>query len=306
MTDSPVPDATEYPLISLSGRRPAHVLCAWGLTSLLPGARVHFEKTWARPVITWTGTAQELAERAAVDLVAGTWDLGSGLLRGIQTTTPTRALINGAVAELWEGVRQGRRLAGPSILRTFDLSGSAKPLRTGDAAVQVPAAALTFLTGRGYTAKSVQDTWELLGATSTEEALSRATDEILRLLDGEPSVVEAKPGLRFSASSMMPRTTSGSEKCDVEPIIDLLALCGQILIEPAQRTMTEMGMRKGLSWWLNPVPLSIEAVVELHEAPPPGLRWPRRSARILTEPVAKFSYLAPSQAVDESKGDHRA
>ncbi|MCL3777887.1 MULTISPECIES: hypothetical protein [unclassified Actinomyces] len=304
MTDARVP--ATYRLRSLSGLRPAHVLCAWGLTSLLPGATIHFEGTWGQPVITWEGVPTALAERAAIELAARLWGLGEGPLRGIQTTTPSRSLINAVVGRDWEGVHDGGGLADPSVIRTFDLAGSARTPKGDEAEVQVPAAALTFLTGRGYTAKSVQDTWELLGATTAQEARERAESEILLLLDGTLTVVEAKPGLRFSASATMPRTTSGSEKCDVQPLLDLLALCGQMLIEPAQRTVTEAGLRKGLMWFLNPVPLSIEAVVDLHEASPSGLPWPRRSARILTEPAAKISYLAPSEPFGETNGGHRA
>lgn len=306
MTDATVGAPVTHHLRSLSGHRPAHVLCAWGLTSLLPGATLHFAGAWGEPVLTWAGNPRQLADHAATEMVERLWDLESGALAGIKTTTPSRKDINRVVAQAWREVRTGADLPKASVIRTFDLAGSTASTARGDGELKVPAAALTLLTGKGYTAKAVQDMWGLLGARTEQEARQRASEEILLLLEGTVTVAEAKPGLRFSASATMPRTTSGSEKCDVQPVVDLLALCGQMLVEPAQRTVTEAGLRKGLMWFLHPVPLTIEAVVDLHESPPSGVPWPRRSARILTERTAKFSYLSTSEPVAQPNGGNRA
>lgn len=305
MTDATVCAPVTHHLRLLSGHRPAHVLCAWGLTSLLPGARLHFVGTWGEPVITWAGSPRQLADQAATQMVARLWDLGSGPLAGITTTAPSRKDVNRVVAQAWREVRTGADLPEASVIRTFDLAGlTVKKNPAGEHVVS--SAALTLLTGTCRAAKTVQDMWGLLGARTEQEARQRASEEILLLLGGAVTVAEAKPGLRFSASAMMPRKTSGSETCDVQPVVDLLALCGQMLIEPAQRTLTQAGLRKGLMWFLHPVPLTIEAVVDLHESPPSGVPWPRRSARILTERTAKFSYLSPSEPVAQPNGEDHA
>ena len=156
------------------------------------------------------------------------------------------------------------------------------------------AAALTLLSGKSYTAKSVQDTWILLDANTPEAARTTAAVEINRLLDGRLHVAEDKPGLRFSANHPTPRVTSGSEKCDVHPLIDLLAFCGQLLLQPAQRAMS--GSRKVFTWVLNPVPLTVTTILDLHESPPDHLPWPRWSSAIQsTEGSAKITFLAPAK-----------
>ena len=290
MSEAPAP--TEYRLAALSGHRPAHVLACWGLASLLPGAALHFEGDWAVPVLTWVGGAQALAKAAAEALVAGTWDLENRSLRGIRTTTPSRTVANALARAAWEACREPAVLAGSGIVQTYDLSASSQPAKKAD--IQVRSAALTLLSGTSYTAKSVQDTWSLLGAGTREAARNAAAVEIARLLDGRLAVAEAKPGLRFSASQPTPRLTSGSEKCDVHPLIDLLAFCGQLLLQPAQRAMS--GSRKVFTWVLNPVPLTVTTIVDLHESPPDHLPWLRWSSAIQsTEGTARITFLAPAK-----------
>ena len=101
-----------------------------------------------------------------------------------------------------------------------------------------------------------------------------------RLVRGDLAVARAKPGLRFSASQVTPRITSGSEECDVYPLVDLLAFCGHLLLQPQQREMTREGPVKALTWVLHPVPLTMEAIIDLHESPPPELPWRRWTSLI--------------------------
>ena len=285
----------EYRLTVLSGHRPAHVLACWGLTSLLPGAALRFEGDWAVPVLTWGGDAGALAGAAAEALVAVTWDLGHRSLRGIKTTTPSRTGANALSAAAWEASGEAGSLVAADVLQTFDLSAS-KSGKGAKADIQVRAAALTLFSGKSYTAKSVQDTWLLLDANTPEAARTTAAVEIEWLLDGRLHVVEAQPGLRFSANHPTPRVTSGSEKCDVHPLIDLLAFCGQLLLQPAQRPLTSSALRKEFTWVLNPVPLTAPAIVDIHESPPERLPWPRWSSPIrATGGSAKVSFLAPAK-----------
>lgn len=300
MTEAPAPSPAgapaEHRLTVLSGHRPAHVLACWGLTSLLPEAALRFEGDWAVPVLTWDGDAGALAGAAAEALVAVTWDLENRSLRGIETTTPSRTGANALSAAAWKASGEAGALVAADVLQTFDLSASSKPVGRAEADIPVRAAALTLLSGRSRTAKSVQDTWLLLDAKTPGAAQTAAAVEIERLLDGRLHVVEAKPGLRFSANRPTPRVTSGSEKCDVHPLIDLLAFCGQLLLQPAQQPLTSSASRKEFTWVLNPVPLTAPAIVDIHESPPEHLPWPRWSSPIrFTGGAAEISFLAPAE-----------
>ena len=300
MTEAPAPSPSgapaEHRLTVLSGHRPAHVLACWGLTSLLPEAALRFEGDWAVPVLTWDGDAGALAGAAAEALVAVTWDLENRSLRGIETTTPSRTGANALSAAAWKASGEAGALVAADVLQTFDLSASSKPVGRAEADIPVRAAALTLLSGRSRTAKSVQDTWLLLDAKTPGAAQTAAAVEIERLLDGRFHVVEAKPGLRFSANRPTPRVTSGSEKCDVHPLIDLLAFCGQLLLQPAQQPLTSSASRKEFTWVLNPVPLTAPAIVDIHESPPEHLPWPRWSSPIRsTGGAAEISFLAPAE-----------
>ena len=288
------PSDYQYRLAALSGHRPAHVLACWGLTSLLTGAALHFEGDWAVPVLTWAGDADALAQAAAKALVAGTWDLENRSLQGVKTTTPSRTVANALSRAAWEASRDAAGLIANNVVQTYDLSAS-KSAKKKETDIQVCSAALTLLSGKSYTAKSVHDTWSLLGAGAPEVARATAAVEIVRLLDGRLAVAEAKPGLRFSASQPTPRLTSGSGKCDVHPLIDLLAFCGQLLLQPAQRPVSS-GPRKVFTWVLNPVPLTITMILDLHESPPDHLPWPRWSSAIQsTEGTARITFLAPAK-----------
>ena len=300
MTEAPAPSPSgalaEHRLTVLSGHRPAHVLACWGLTSLLPEAALRFEGDWAVPVLTWDGDAGALAGAAAEALVAVTWDLENRSLRGIETTTPSRTGANALSAAAWKASGEAGALVAADVLQTFDLSASSKPVGRAEADIPVRAAALTLLSGRSRTANSVQDTGLLLDAKTPGAAQTAAAVEIERLLDGRLHVVEAKPGLRFSANRPTPRVTSGSEKCDVHPLIDLLAFCGQLLLQPAQQPLTSSASRKEFTWVLNPVPLTAPAIVDIHESPPEHLPWPRWSSPIRsTGGAAEISFLAPAE-----------
>ena len=300
------PSDYQYRLVALSGHRPAHVLACWGLTSLLTGAALHFEGDWAVPVLTWAGDADALAQAAAKALVAGTWDLENRSLQGVKTTTPSRTVANALSRAAWEASRDAAGLIANNVVQTYDLSAS-KSAKKKETDIQVCSAALTLLSGKSYTAKSVHDTWSLLGAGAPEVARATAAVEIVRLLDGRLAVAEAKPGLRFSASQPTPRLTSGSEKCDVHPLIDLLAFCGQLLLQPAQQAMS--GSRKVFTWVLNPVPLTVTTIVDLHESPPAHLPWPRWSSAIQsTEGSARITFLAPArqETAADVRGGSRA
>ena len=290
MSSAPCPDEpAEYRLTALPGNRAAYVLATWGLVSLLPGATLHFEGE-AVPVVGYGGDTDELVNVAARGLVERTWGLGERGLRGITTTTPARSAVNVLSHAGWQAADKTSDLSACGPVAVFDASAtSAERLKsTGMQDLQVRSSALTLLSGKSHTAKSVQDTWRLMGA-------SLATADLDRLVRGALAVARAKPGLRFSASQATPRITSGSEECDVYPLVDLLAFCGHLLVQPQQREMTREYPAKALTWVLNPVPFTMEAIIDLHESPPPDLPWHRWTSLIRgTGSTAKVTSFAPA------------
>ena len=289
--------STEYRLTALPGYRAAYVLATWGLVSLLPGATLRFEGEGG-PVVGYGGDTDELVNVAARSLAERTWKLGDHGLRGIATTTPTRSAVNVLSHVGWQAAEKTSDLStGP--VAVFDASAtSAERLKsTGMQDLQVRSSALTLLSGKSHTAKSVQDTWGLMGEslTTADDAVAAGAAHLDRLVRGDLAVARAKPGLRFSASQATPRITSGSEECDVYPLVDLLALCGHLLLQPQQREMTRERAAKALTWVLNPVPLTMAAIIDLHESPPPELPWHRWTSLIRgTGSTAKVTSFAPA------------
>ena len=299
MSSAPCPDEpAEYRLTALPGNRAAYVLATWGLVSLLPEATLHFEGE-AVPVVRHGGDTDELVNVAARGLVERTWSLGERGLRGITTTTPRRSAVNVLSHAGWRAADKASDLRTSGPVAVFDTSAtSAERLKsTGMQDLQVRSSALTLLSGRSHTANSVQDTWGLMGASraTADDAVAAGVAHLDRLVHGEIVVARAKPGLRFSASQATPRITSGSEECDVYPLVDLLAFCGHLLLQPQQREMARKSPAKALTWVLNPVPLTMEAIIDLHESPPPDLPWRRWTSLIRgTGSTAKVTSFAPA------------
>ena len=300
MSSAPCPDEpAEYRLTALPGNRAAYVLATWGLVSLLPGATLHFEGE-AVPVVGYGGDTDELVNVAARGLVERTWGLGGRGLRGITTTTPRRSAVNVLSHAGWQAADKTSDLSACGPVAVFDASvtsvKSREIRRTQD--LKVWRSALTLFSGTSHTAKSVQDTWELMGAsrTTADVAVAAGAAHLDRLVHGEIAVARAKPGLRFSASQATPRITSGSEECDVYPLVDLLALCGHLLLQPQQREMVGKSPARAFTWVLHPVPLTMEAIIDLHESPPPELPWHRWTSLIRgTNTASSVTSFAPAR-----------
>lgn len=300
MSSAPCPDEpADYRLTALPGNRAAYVLATWGLVSLLPGATLRFEGEGA-PVVGYGGDTDELVNVAARGLVERTWGLGERGLRGITTTTPARSAVNSLSHAGWQAADKTSDLSASGPVAVFDASvTSAERLKsTGMQDLQVRSSALTLLSGKSHTANSVQDTWRLMGASraTADNAVAAGVAHLDRLVRGDLAVARAKPGLRFSASQATPRITSGSEECDVYPLVDLLAFCGHLLLQPRQCEMTREGPAKALTWVLHPVPLTMEAIIDLHESPPPELPWHRWTSRIRgTNTASSVTSFAPAR-----------
>lgn len=291
-------ESAEYRLTALPGYRAAYVLATWGLVSLLPGATLRFEGEGV-PVVGYSGGQDEFVSVAARGLVERTWRLEDRVLHGITTTTPTRSTVNVLSHAGWQTAGSASDLSQCGPVAVFDASSTSaeqsKIPRTQD--LHVRSSALTLLSGRSHTAKSVQDTWGLMGEslTTADDAVAAGAAHLDRLVGGDLAIARAKPGLRFSASQATPRATSGSEECDVYPLVDLLAFCGHLLLQPQQREITRKRPAKAFTWVLQPVPLTIEAIIDLHESPPPELPWRRWTSPIRgTGTTSKVTSFAPA------------
>ena len=300
MSSAPCLDEpAEYRPTALPGNRAAYVLATWGLVSLLPGATLRFEGDGV-PVVGYGGDTDELVKVAARGLVERTWGLGERGLRGITTTTPRRSAVNVLSHAGWQAADKTSDLRACGPVAVFDASVTSvqggEIRKTQD--LKVWRSTLTLFSGMSHTVKSVQDTWGLMGAslTTADDAVAAGVAHFDRLVHGDLAVARAKPGLRFSASQVTPRITSGSEECDVYPLVDLLAFCGHLLLQPQQREMTREGPVKALTWVLHPVPLTTEAIIDLHESPPPELPWRRWTSLIRgTNTASSVRSFAPAR-----------
>ena len=299
MSSAPCPDeAADYRLTALPGNRAAYVLATWGLVSLLPGATLRFDGEGV-PVVGYGWDTDELVDVAARGLVERTWGLGEGGLRGITTTTPRRSAVNVLSHAGWQAADKTSDLRACGPVAVFDASVTSvqggEIRKTQD--LKVWRSTLTLFSGKSHAVKSVQDTWGLMGASraTADDAVAAGAAHLDRLVHGEIVVARAKPGLRFSASQVTPRITSGSEECDVYPLVDLLAFCGHLLLQPQQREMARKSPAKALTWVLNPVPFTMEAIIDLHESPPPDLPWHRWTSLIRgTGSTAKVTSFGPA------------
>ena len=236
---------------------------------------------------------------AARGLVERTWGLGERGLHGITTTTPRRSAVNVLSHAGWQAADKTSDLRACGPVAVFDASVTSvqggEIRKTQD--LKVWRSTLTLFSGKSHTVKSVQDTWGLMGESlTTADAVAAGVAHLGRLVHGEIVVARAKPGLRFSASQVTPRITSGSEECDVYPLVDLLAFCGHLLLQPRQREMTREGPVKAHTWVLHPVPLTMETIIDLHESPPPELPWRRWTSLIRgTNTASSVRSFAPAR-----------
>ncbi|WP_194948947.1 hypothetical protein [Actinomyces trachealis] len=291
----------QWVLQALSGRNAAHLLASWGLVSLLPDARLRFNDDDV-PVLHWAQGEEQLCQTAAQALVERTWGLDDGLLKEVKTTVPVRSAVNSLTTAAWsEAVEQGR-MPYSSVLATFD--GGACSEKPGPKDIKVKAAALTLPSGKSYTGNCLKELWQTCAAEDAPQAVAYTRDELAGLLRGELRVVAAKPGLRFSAAQAAPRTTSGYEQCDVNPLVDLLAFCGQMLLSPRQRPVSKGGAGRAFCWVLNPVPLDLNGLLDTSATADPALPWARWEAPIRAGGGgARFSVLGhPEKLTADSIG----
>lgn len=270
-------------LHGLSGQHPVHFLAAIGAAASVPDATLHFTGPSLAPQLTSPMSDHELAETLCRNL----WHLlrtrMPELLAGITTTTPSRARVYPLAEASWEDPDADAvsRLYDPTRMKTDK-----------DGTVQVLSSDLTLISGKSYTVRS------LTGVPYDEQDLFK---DLAALLQGnEISQAASVQSLRFSATIRAPRLTTGREEMEIQPLLEHLALAGQLQLSTHQRELAATAgtghARRALTWVCNPVALPLKALIDLHESPPEDLPWPRFTSPITQAPgTAMFSLFQPTR-----------
>lgn len=272
---------TSYTLAGLDASRPPDYLAALGLTYLASRARLSFNQT--TPMLTVDVGRDEVVERVAAgleDLTAPeTFPLPDE--EKFRTTTPTWSTLFDLSVRSWT------EPAMDALLRTFDVGGTAAGQKSGqDTDPKVSSASLVLISGRSYLRKSLSELWSPPtrkdAVDSREGQRADLRQDLIRLLDGgTPQPLRGPMALRFTVTDPSPRLRSGTEEGILYPTVEGLAYTGMTLLLPRQLghpADDSARTRPGLTWALNPTPLSATAVVAIHEqqAAPPD--WPRFTA----------------------------
>lgn len=256
---------------ALSGRHPERFLASLGLLWAAGPASLLFGGPMMTACLNSEKEIGSLVESMHQELTRRLRGSLPDLFSSLTTTTPHRQEI----AELAE-----RSWTEPDADRIAALFDQTRGKLDREGAVQVLSSDLTLITGKSYTRRSLGE------IPYTEDQLAH---DLESLLTGAPLLaVSSDKGLRFSVTAHAPRLTTGGEEMELVPIIEHLALAGQLILSPVQRAIAPRGDPAGrrarperaLTWVCNPVPLSLRAIVDLHGSPPAGLTWPRFTAPI--------------------------
>ena len=274
---------TPWTITAIDASQPAGYLAALGLLTLAPAAQLRFEHT--TPVLLVDGDPHQLAGAVAEGLEAVTSPESMPLpdVPTLRTTTPAWS----AVAELCR--RSWAEQPLDCALRLFDL-GAAKTGAGADP--QVIAGALVLISGKSYPRKSLSELWPdppgRAGDVPARRAQQRQElrDSIAGLLQGQH--VTAVPGamaMRYTTSDPSPRLRSGAETAAVQPALEALAYVGATRLLPGQLGHpprppgdSPRNPRPGLTWALNPVPMTLTAVINVHETRAWPATWLRFTA----------------------------
>ena len=267
----------------LDGGYPSDYLAAIGIVCLVPGA------TMAFPAGTAPVLASELDENnVAAQIVEGierlTLEDTSPLpdAKPMYTTTPAWSSLAELCLQSWDNPTVDR------LLRTFD-TGSVK--ERGKLDPQVESAALVLVSGRSYVRKSIGELWPARDKKADrDQQLQAARDafhnDALDLLQGRrPQSVADAMALRFTASETSPRLRAGTDASVITPLVEGLAFAGATCLLPRQEGISvdnPQARTKGLKWALNPVPLTVQAIVDVHEQDAAPSQWPSFTAEVRT------------------------
>ncbi|NHN56240.1 hypothetical protein G9U51_10685 [Calidifontibacter sp. DB0510] len=291
---------TTHTVRALDATHPVDYLAAIGLLACVSDGSVQFNES-NRPVLLTPASAETTATEVTAELERWTNPIHSALPTSLQSTTPDWPQLEPLCRDSWQNpITDGH-------LRTFDVGSAKDPAHRP---LQVLSAALMLVTGKSYLRKSLEDLWPAPSRKKDVQAARDRTraelyDGVLALLCGErPSSVRGGMALRLTTSDISPRLRSGTETALLTPTIEALAAVGIFHLLPRQRGITvERGQgrrpqhRAGLTWALNPAPLSLRSLVDIHEESHPPPSWPRFTCVVQTigggTKAAQFTHIRP-------------
>lgn len=274
----------QWRLEALDGGDPVDYLTTLGILSCSPGTTVRFTES-RQPILNHPGPESLLD--AVMSMIETTlwpehfpWPDRADL----RSTTPAWSALKPLAEDSWRHAPTDR------LVRTFDL-GSSKQAETSKQPLdpQVQAASLVLISGRSYLRKSLQQIWSAPyrdgESVSSDDIWVYLRKDFHALLDGErPHASYAAKGnaLRLSAAEPSPRLTTGIESSLFTQLTELLAFLGTVTLLPSQRDHTG---RRGMTWTLPQVPMTCDALIDLHESGqcPDGWKVYSASVRLVGE-----------------------
>lgn len=264
-----------YPLHALDGTAPAGFLAALGMArSAPPGTRVAYEG--ATPVLHSDLEADQIAESTAAELGRTTTPESLPFPDDMRTTVPLWSVMAGLAEQTWDdpGMDEATGI--------FDY-GSINGVKPGPDP-KVKAGSLIMFSGKSHLRTSLQDLWPLsvgrkaapVERVRAEQTQQLRHDLLALLAGGYPRSVPTGNALRYTAAEISPRLRSGTESTITTPCVELLAYRGATALLAHQIGTTATGQeRAGMTWALNPVPLTPASVVAIHEQQAAPSSWTR-------------------------------
>lgn len=282
-----------FPLIAFNATQPADYLAALGLTRACPNSpRLSF--TDATPHLHTEDDPEHVAAGITAALVQATTPEAYPISDHIQTTVPTWSTIEDLSYRSWD------EPAVDQAMRAFDFGviNGGKP----GPDPQVSPGSLILISGRSYVRKILEDLWPTPESAHAPQ-IEQLTNDIRALLNGNsPHPVMAPTALRYSTVESSPRLRTGTETAVITPAVELLAFYGAMSLLASQvATASGRRQRPGMTWALNPVPLTMTALVAIHEQRTAPASWPRyTTAKIRVGGGAKTSYFADTHPLERA------
>lgn len=257
---------TTWMLRALNATEPTGFLAALGLCTALPASQLRFTNEHC-PALTAPTNEDEAVAQVVASLTARTHPdcRPLGHEKNLWTTTPAWEALDPACNASWTEPDVD------ALLRTYQIGSTKQPRQTP---WQVTSASLMLISGRSYLGKALEQAWP----DGYDQATSLRT-----LLRGDFPSMARGMSLRLTATESSPRLRGGDEQTWICPIVELLGLLGMTALLPRQLSIDpakESPPSRGITWTLNPVPMSAHALIDLHEQQTPPAGWPRFTASV--------------------------
>lgn len=289
---------TTHELHALDGTSPTGWLAALGLVRACPSStRLSF--TDATPVLHTDLQAPEVAAAAAEVLAQASRPENLPIPKSVHTTVPTTPVMAELARRTWDEPAMDQATA------FFDY-GTIKEGTTGP---QVGAGSLILISGTSHLRQSLKNLWpspsgrkapplERVRAQQTQQLRADLTEI---LTGGYPRAAATGNALRYTAAEITPRLRSGTESTITTPAVEILAFHGATALLAHQLGVPSTGReRAGLTWALNPVPLTPAALVAIHEQQAVPASWTRcTTVKTPLDKKATASYFGDTRILEE-------